>query len=552
MLMRRFALILFLLLASAAAAQVQIPPSADPGVLQQREMEREKRLRDDELRRERIERPLKPAAPKPAPAAPSSEELQFFVREIRFDPASELLKADELEALAAPYRGRTLRLADLRELVAKVNELYKSKGIATAQASLPAQDVTAGSVRIRLVEGRVGKIRIEGNASTNADYITDRLRLRPADLIDLTRLEADMVRFNRTNDAQMRADLQPGGAFGETDVAVTLVEPKRDDLRAFIENSGSAGTGEMRLGAAYQRRSLTGRRDDLYMSTAQADGHRGNYLTYGLPVNTLGTRVTVGYFNDRTRIVHGLIAALHVTGEATAMTASLRHPLFVERDFQLDALLSAKKRHTVNWIDNSLLSAADLYGSTIGLDLQVPGATGYWTANAELGSGRNEPLGADKRRYHLSRGNLRRSTALDADTTFVGNINWQYTSDSLLPASEQIIIGGEGSVRAYSAGLFSGDRGFFLNLELQRRIPVSRDSPWGANLFVFLDRGEVRPFRPPGNQRSTDVLTGTGVGVNFSYAKNASGRVSLGIPIGTHPEEPRDYRINFQFVWHLL
>lgn len=552
MLMRRFAFMLFLLLASAAAAQVQIPPSADPGVLQQREMERERRLRDEELRRERIERPLKPGAPKPAPAAPTGEELQFFVREIRFDPAPELLKADELEALAAPYRGRTLRLSDLRELVAKINELYKSKGIATAQASLPAQDVTAGTVRIRLVEGRVGKLRIEGNASTDADYVTNRLRLKPSDLIDLTRLEADMVRFNRTNDAQMRADMQAGEAFGETDLVVTLVEPKRDDFRVFLENSGSAGTGEMRSGAAYQRHSLTGRRDDLYMSTAKADGHRGNYLTYGLPVNTLGTRVTLGYFNDRTRIVHGLIAALNVTGEATAMTASLRHPLLVDRDFQLDALLTAKKRHTVNWIDNNLLSAADLNGGTIGLDLQVPGTSGYWSASAELGSGSNQPFGAGKRPYHLSRGSVRRSIALNADTTFVGSMNWQYTSDTLLPASEQIIIGGEGSVRGFSTGLFSGDRGYVFNLELHGNVDLPKESAWKATAFTFLDHGEVRPFRPPGNQRSTDVLNSLGVGVNFSYAKNASGRIALGIPLSTRDEEPREYRINFQFVWHLL
>lgn len=550
--MRGLTFVPLFLFACGAAAQVQVPPSSDPGVLQQREMERERRLRDEELRRERIERPLKPAAPAAAPAAPSTEELQFFVREIRYEPAPELLKPDELDALTAPYRGRTLRLSDLRELVAKVNEMYKSRGIVTAQASLPAQDVTAGVVRIRLVEGRVGKLRIEGNASTDAGYITDRLRLKPSDLIDLRRLEDDMVRFNRTNDAQMRADLQAGEAFGETDLVVTLVEPKRDDFRVFLENSGSAGTGELRSGAAYQRRSLTGRRDDLFLSTAMADGHRGNYLTYGLPVNTLGTRLTLGYFNDRTRIVHGLIASLKVTGEATAITASLRHPLVVGRDIQVDAVLGVKKRRTVNWIDNNLLSAADLNGSTLGLELQLPEATGYWTGNLELASGRNEPLGAERKPYHLIRGNLRRSLSLDADTTLVAATNWQYSHIPLLPASEQIVIGGESSVRGFATGLFSGDRGFVLNLELQRRMPLPEDWAWRASGFAFLDRGEVRPFRPPGNQRSTDVLSSAGGGVNFSYAKDASGRIVLGIPISKRPEEPRDYRVHFQFVWHLL
>jgi hemolysin activation/secretion protein len=152
----------------------------------------------------------------------------------------------------------------------------------------------------------------------------------------------------------------------------------------------------------------------------------------------------------------------------------------------------------------------------------------------------------------VSRGNLRRSVALNEDTTVVAAANWQYTSDSLLPASEQIIIGGESTVRGYSTGLFSGDRGFVLNLELHQRVALAQDSSWKATAFAFIDRGEVRPFRPPGNQRSTDVLTSAGGGISFSHAKDASGRIVLGIPLNTRPEEPREYRIHFQFVWHVL
>jgi hemolysin activation/secretion protein len=361
-----------------------------------------------------------------------------------------------------------------------------------------------------------------------------------------------MVRFNRSNDAQMRADLQPGEAFGETDVVVTIVEPKRNDIRLFVDNLGSIATGDMRLGTALMRRSLTGRRDDLYFSAVKTDGSTGNYLTYGLPVNTLGTRVTLGYFSDKTKIVNGQIAVLNVTGEATTQSLSVRHPLLAERDYEFDALLAVKKRRTVNWIDGNLLSAADLYGGTIGLDLQVPDAAGYWSAGAELGSGRNEPLGADKRSYHLARGSLRRNMALNADWTLIGNVNWQYTTDLLLPSSEQIIIGGESTVRGYATGLFSGGRGYILNLEAHRSVELPKDWTWKATGFGFLDRGEVRPFRPPGNQRSTDVITSWGGGVNFSYAKDLTGRIVFGFPISKPPEEPRDYRINFQLVWFLL
>src|SRR5450830_344793 len=161
-------------------AQVLIPPAADPGAIQNREVEREQRQRIEEQRRERIEQPVRSVTPLAAPApAPGGDGTQFQVREIRFEPASEILTAQELEALVADFRGRSLRLSQLRELVGRINELYKAKGVITARASLPSQDVTDGIVRIQLIEGRIGHIGIEGNASTREAYIADRLTLNP-------------------------------------------------------------------------------------------------------------------------------------------------------------------------------------------------------------------------------------------------------------------------------------------------------------------------------------------------------------------------------------
>ncbi len=544
-----------LVLCASSQAQTPLPPGADPAVIQQREIERERRERGERERRERIERPLRREEPKPPPEAPAEEGIRFLVREIRFEPPSEILEREDLEGLAAPYRGRSLAFADLRKLVEAINALYRSKGVVTARAVLPPQEVTDGVVRIRLVEGRVGLIRLEGNATTDAGYVTDRLRLKPSMLVDPGLLERDLIRFNRSNDAQLRAELRPGAEFGQTDVLVAITEPKRDDARLFVDNAGSAPTGELRAGAAWLRRSLTGRRDDFYASIVEAEGHHGKYLTYGAPVGVRGTRVNVGWFNDKTRITNGLIAALNVSGEATTLQTSLRHPLVSETALQLDGLLALRKRHTVNWLDTTLLQAANLYSASAGLELQLPDETGFWLWSAERVAGRNVPFAADKRPYHVWRGTVRRSLALDPafGWTFVGALGWQYTEDELLPSAEQFIIGGESSVRGFSSGLLAGDRGMTVNLEFHRVLPLPEVSPWKASGFLFFDYGETRPFRPPGNPRSADVITSTGGGLSFSRGKSASGRIVIGLPIkNREPEEPRNYRIHFQLVWHLL
>ena len=120
----------------AAQAYAQVPPSADPGAIQQRMM-------DDLMRRQELERERrKPVAeplrrePPPAAAQPGAEAVRFMVREIRFTK-SEILSAGELEAVAQEFRGRELSLADLQQLAARINDLYKGKGVVTAQAVVP-------------------------------------------------------------------------------------------------------------------------------------------------------------------------------------------------------------------------------------------------------------------------------------------------------------------------------------------------------------------------------------------------------------------------------
>ena len=248
-----------LLHAPVVPAQV-LPPGANPGAIQQRRMEEERLQRqEEELRRKRTDKPVDPGPAKPPPPPADGTEVRFLVREIEFS-ASELLRPEELEALAAPLRGKTLSIADLRALVAQVNELYRSKGIVTAQAILPPQDLSAGVVRIRLIEGRVGKVSVQGNATTNEGYVTARVRQRPGDLVVLPSLEEDLKRFNRTNDAQVRAELKPGAEVGQTDVLLLLSEPPLHEGRAVADNAGSLQTGEYRAGLSYRNRSVFGRR----------------------------------------------------------------------------------------------------------------------------------------------------------------------------------------------------------------------------------------------------------------------------------------------------
>ena len=138
----------------------------------------------------------------------------FLLKRIDFTK-SELLSEETLRGLAATVEGREVTLAEVVEVVERINTLYRERGIPTAQAVLPAQEVADGNVTIKLVEGRVGDILLEGNASTADSFILSRIGQTKGELADVGALERSMMRFNRTQDVQLRAELKPGAKFGD-------------------------------------------------------------------------------------------------------------------------------------------------------------------------------------------------------------------------------------------------------------------------------------------------------------------------------------------------
>jgi len=537
---------------AAMPAVAQVPPLVNPGILQQQQIDEQRRRQErerEQLMRKPAAEPIKREEAAPQAPAAGAEAIRFLVREIRFTP-SEILKPEELEAIAREFRGRELSLADLQGLAARVNALYKAKGVVTAQATIPPQDVSGGIVQVRLVEGRVGKIDVKGNETTREGYVASRLALKPAELVDLERLEGAIVRYNRTNDTQVKAELKPGSEFGTTDLYVTLTEPPRHDLRLTIDNSGSPSTGLWREGLSYANRSLFGYRDELSASYSHSSGHDGIALGYAVPFNPWGGRISYTYYDDDTAIRHGPLQSLNITGSSKANILNVRQPLFVQEKVQFDLLAGGKKRTTSNWIDTVFLQRTDTTDVNLGGDLQLTGAMGYLLANYTRAWGHAEvPARTD---YRIDRGNLRYSKDLDGITTFRANASWQSSPQQLLPSSEQFYIGGEGTVRGYYIGQFSGDHGGVLNLELHRALGAFGRGDFGENGiqssgFLFADYGKTYPFRPPNTGlRPYEQLSSVGAGLNIAIGAHVYVRATFAYGLTELPAMPRPYALLFQ------
>ena len=549
------------LLATPASAQIAIPPGSDAGALQQRRIDDEqRRLELERQQRKPIADPLRRDGPAAPTAKPAASAISFLVKEIRFTP-SDIFTADELGVITQHYINQKVTYAGLQLLVEHINAEYRKRGIATAQAMLPPQDVTSGVIQIRLVEGRVGDIRIEGNTSTRESYITSRIGLSAHKLVDLQQFEDDLKLFNRANDIQLRADLKPGAYAGTTDILLSVIEPPRHNLRLTLDNSGSKSTGRERAGLMYTNRSVLGFRDDVSLSATRADGLKSYSASYGVPVNSMGGRIQFAYYKDNTVIKHGALAPLAITSESTAKILTYRQPLLYGENMQLEGTAAIKRRDSETRSSGVLLQDTGTSDMNIGLDYQRTDNSGMWSAtyNAIRGSATARLSGVTTD-YFIGRGSLRRTQEFNDKWSFRGAFTMQHTGDQSLPSSEQFIIGGDGSVRGFPVGAYAGDHGITVNAELHHPLgPLGRlgaaEHPLhlAATGMFFVDFGRVSPYRPPGSAlRNYNEISSAGWGLNYTLGKRVYGRIVYGYAISGLPPDNSRSTVHFQLVAQLL
>jgi len=131
---------------------------------------------------------------------------------------------------------------------------------------------------------------------------------------------------------------------------------------------------------------------------------------------------------------------------------------------------------------------------------------------------------------------LGRMTKLPRDFSLVTQFTGQLASAPLI-SSEQLAIGGYGTVRGYDERVLFGDQGFVFNLEF-RTPPISPASHLSAHLpsdelqfLAFWDIGLVNSLEPLPGDPASSYLTSLGFGVRYRIGTNLSVRCDVGFPL---------------------
>lgn len=532
------------LTAISAAAQAQT--ATDPGAVLR---EQQETLRYYELQKRLQERPpaepqIQDETPKPKDKGAGESEVRIAVEKIRIG-TSRFLKPDEISAITKTLEGREVSIKELFDAVRALNGLYRDRGCVTCQAFLPQQKVDGGVVEIRLVEGRLGEIRVEGGRYIRDGYILSRITPKPGEVLDTKKLEQDLAFLNNTNEFRVAAALKPGKEFGVVDATILSREPNRFYGTLFSDNAGRDDVGRIRVGALLGIRSVLGYGDPLTISLIGAEGTKGGSLAYSFPFTRYGTRVGLNYDYSTIKIIDGPFERANVEGTSSNVGVSLVQPLVADGIWRWNATAGYNTRDSITTLGGigSEALRRDTRSFFLGTDFQRATSNGFWSMRHTITLGTTN-FGGDRefRKYTL-------------DGLWVNNYasGWslllrgagQVVNTHDLPSYEQFFIGGSASVRGFTEGQRGGNRGYLLSAETQFPLLTGADSPIPGDRLkglAFLDHGGAFPTKPVGlGPNSDDYLTSVGTGLLANFNRYLSGRLTLGIPCDTHGPNYRQW-----------
>jgi hemolysin activation/secretion protein len=526
--------------ASGVRAQnaAPLPPQVNPGAINSENQQLQRQLQEQQ-QAPSIQGPLITAPPRPGAPA-SGPSPTFSLKGVTFDK-SQFLSDSALADIARPFIGKEVSFADLQHIIDAVDSLYDKKGILTASAVLPPQRIADGVVHIALIEGRLGKMQIEGNEHTSENFIRDRLPLQQGVVVDLPELQNELIYFNKTNDIKLTAAVQPGAEFGLSDVQLSVHEPPQNALSVFVDNEGNVSTSRYEAGLMFQRADTLGIDDRLTLYASAASGIINGNASYTVPIGIDGGRIGVSYSQNHIEIVEGALASKDVTGAFQTIAINFSHPLWVNEQWLLTADGSLSDTQTDNLISEVITSSGLVDKGTAGVTLSGGGAdyTLSVVQHVSVAQAWDDVRGT-RNWFTVYNGSLVGTKELWFGVTGVLNAAWQYTSAHSLPPNELFLVGGATSVSGYVPGAIAGPAGYYFAGELHHEVPFLWPKLDG---FVFFDQGEVHSLTTP-------HLNVASAGVGFNWNWNS---LSLNLIAGAPLERPTagvDDYVSARLIWH--
>lgn len=527
---------------------------------------------EERIRRPKPEEvPTLPAAPVELPPdealpPPPRPGEKFRVERVAVEGAT-LLPDEQIKKPTAPLIGKTATLEDLQAAARAITQWYRGRGYIASRVFVPAQTVENGLVRIRVIEGKRGELKVEGNRFFSTELLTAHVKIRPGEILYLPKLEAALRSLNAHPDRKAKLVLTRGSRPETTDLILQVTDRQALHASYGVDTLGTKVTGAVRQSVTVSHGNLTGHDDQALIRGIMTEfgGLKGGAFSYLRPLTPGGATATLdvsGVISD----VGGDLKNLLARGNAVTVSPGLIVPWVRRSNWEMETVTGFDWKRIRTRQDEVSTSKDDLRVLHAGTNLLAQDTRGQSFVSQELRWGIGDFLGGshgeDPAASRAGAGgsflhwnvNLARVQKGPWGTSLVLRGAGRLASARLVPA-EQLRLGGFDTVRGYPEGEFLADYGYQTSVEV--RAPLSRFWPAAEKAADFTSRlrrsfllvgfwdfaeGFLRASRLGEDEDMR--LSGIGCGFRLRPTSESLLQVDVGWPVGDRDAEKDRPRIH--------
>lgn len=511
------------------------------------------------------------------------ETSTFGVYEFQIE-GNTVLPGPLVERTVMPFMGPNKRIADLEAARSALEQLYQRLGYLSVYVELPDQEVDSGVAVLKVVEGKVGRLKVSGSRYHSQEHIRRTVtELAPGKVPNFAVVQTQLADVNRTEERRVQPVIKPGYEVGTVEAELQVTDELPLQMSLELNNRQAQFTEPWRTQATLRYTNLwqTDHALSVTAITTPQDLQQSKVLamSYTAPLTQGDAWLGILVLSDS--LVEPLGAA-NVVGKGLTVgirrlwslpsASGFQHSLSFGADYKdlqerIDAGGSSlssplryvpfKLAYNASWQSDETVSTLSLGGvfSLRGVvrrsvDCAGTGVVNQFACKREGGDGsfaaftieaaHNRPLGQGR----FQRWQLR------------GRLAGQITGQPLV-GPEQFSVGGADSVRGYYEAEAVGDLGAHAALEVRspnlRGALTDATTNWldEAYWHAFVDAGFVRT-KNPGNALERTSLAASGMGLRLRVRKALSAQVDIAWPMratdATEKHDPRAHmRLGLDF-----
>ncbi|MEL6554002.1 MAG: ShlB/FhaC/HecB family hemolysin secretion/activation protein [Cyanobacteria bacterium J06621_11] len=473
--------------------------------------------------------------PPDVPVTPTPGEGEVLVTEIQVVGSSAFSETD-FDAIVGEYEGQILGLRGLRQVADDITQLYLESGYITSRAILSEQTIVNGVVQVRVVEGSLEEIQVEGTDRL-ARYVRDRVNLanrKPLNQVDLES-QLQLLRADPLID-RIEASLRAGTGEGQSQLIVRVLEAPWFSGRAVFDTNSPPSVGVARTGLETNYKNLLGLGDSLSVSgyRTTTGGSNTYAFTYNLPLNAMNGTLQARYLPSTFELIEPELASLGVEGSSDTYELTYRQPIIRKPNEELALSLGFRQRMGETLVSDVVIDSTRTSVVQFGQDYLRRDRSGAWGVRSQFNLGTGLFDATDREddqadgQFFSWLGQVQRAQVLNRDNLLLMQGSLQLSADSLLGA-DQFIVGGPSSVRGYSQNARFGDNGFRASVEDRFTLQRNDDGSAALQVAPFLDTALV--WNKEENTNDQNFLLGTGAGLIVNYVENVEARFDVGVPL---------------------